>query len=543
MEPILYWNGERYTAEPTRNLRAARPPPLPDPALGSRRFHFCGFPPGFRYHHHSEFRRVGQIVERRRLESWKEIASHLGRAVRTVQRWEKEADLPVYRLPGGGLERVFAYTDELDQWIHTAKPAGNGNGGRRRCIRRSPKIPTDIPGRHRRCRLGRPCIRTDRTDPTDPTDPAPPPGKVLLPWFAGLPRAWKLGLAAAALGLAVAGGFLFWRPAGQPAGAVLLRAGRGQPAVDSRTLAALDAAGSILWQRRFRRRWRSLPKCPSRLRSCAKPSCRTMDDLDGDGRREILVVTVSHPDGGGFLDPPRPGRRRQRALEIPARPCPGPWESARIDATWMIRYFMIDDLDGDGRREILVNARHSSQFPACLIVLDSAGRVVAEYPHGGPLIVLTTYDLDKDGWKEILASGDRTGAPPGLPHRPRQPPPPARRRTGAAILPGSGGHRPLRKGDRLSALPPALPRHGHAAGRGHPGRPHHRRNPDGGIRIRPSIALFRPRRADLHVQPPAGAAAGGDQQRLRQVLHRCLEEQHWLDHPYSDAEPDASATS
>lgn len=52
----------------------------------------------------------------RRLNSWKEIAAHLGRQVRTVVRWEKERGLPVHRLPGGQGRSVFAFTDELDQW-------------------------------------------------------------------------------------------------------------------------------------------------------------------------------------------------------------------------------------------------------------------------------------------------------------------------------------------------------------------------------------------------------------------------------------------
>lgn len=51
-----------------------------------------------------------------RLTSWKEIAAHLGREVRTVIRWEKERGLPLHRLPGGRGGSVFAFTDELDQW-------------------------------------------------------------------------------------------------------------------------------------------------------------------------------------------------------------------------------------------------------------------------------------------------------------------------------------------------------------------------------------------------------------------------------------------
>ncbi len=57
------------------------------------------------------------MADRPRLDSWKEIASHLGRDVRTVIRWERNRGLPVYRVPGGKLSRVFAYPGELDQWL------------------------------------------------------------------------------------------------------------------------------------------------------------------------------------------------------------------------------------------------------------------------------------------------------------------------------------------------------------------------------------------------------------------------------------------
>src|SRR6185295_9998432 len=51
-----------------------------------------------------------------RLESWKEIAAHLGRRVRTVQRWEKEEGLPVHRLAHRRRGTVYAWSHELDAW-------------------------------------------------------------------------------------------------------------------------------------------------------------------------------------------------------------------------------------------------------------------------------------------------------------------------------------------------------------------------------------------------------------------------------------------
>jgi len=52
-----------------------------------------------------------------RLDSWKEIAAFFGRDERTVRRWEKERALPAHRVPGGERGGVFAYTDELREWL------------------------------------------------------------------------------------------------------------------------------------------------------------------------------------------------------------------------------------------------------------------------------------------------------------------------------------------------------------------------------------------------------------------------------------------
>lgn len=51
-----------------------------------------------------------------RLDSWKEIAAHLGRSVRTVTRWEREEGLPVHRHLHSKSGSVFAYKSELDAW-------------------------------------------------------------------------------------------------------------------------------------------------------------------------------------------------------------------------------------------------------------------------------------------------------------------------------------------------------------------------------------------------------------------------------------------
>lgn len=57
------------------------------------------------------------------LESWKEIAAHLKRQVRTVRRWEKTEGLPVRRHLHQARSTVYAYPSELDAWWAARRPA------------------------------------------------------------------------------------------------------------------------------------------------------------------------------------------------------------------------------------------------------------------------------------------------------------------------------------------------------------------------------------------------------------------------------------
>ena len=53
----------------------------------------------------------------KRLDSWKEIAAFFERDERTVRRWEIERGLPVHRVPGSSRGVVYAFTDELEEWL------------------------------------------------------------------------------------------------------------------------------------------------------------------------------------------------------------------------------------------------------------------------------------------------------------------------------------------------------------------------------------------------------------------------------------------
>jgi TolB-like protein/tetratricopeptide (TPR) repeat protein len=64
----------------------------------------------------------GSPLPDKKLVSWKEIATYLGREVRTVQRWENTEGLPVHRHEHLKKSTVYAYASELDEWFRKRQP-------------------------------------------------------------------------------------------------------------------------------------------------------------------------------------------------------------------------------------------------------------------------------------------------------------------------------------------------------------------------------------------------------------------------------------
>jgi len=56
-----------------------------------------------------------------RLDSWKEIATHLKRDITTAQRWEKREDMPIHRHVHDKRGSVYAYSSELDTWLQSRR--------------------------------------------------------------------------------------------------------------------------------------------------------------------------------------------------------------------------------------------------------------------------------------------------------------------------------------------------------------------------------------------------------------------------------------
>ena len=78
-----------------------------------------------------------------RLDSWKEIASYLGRGIRTVQRWEREEGLPVHRLDHVKRGSVYASRRELTAWWESRRrpdPAPAATDGGASATLRDPRL-------------------------------------------------------------------------------------------------------------------------------------------------------------------------------------------------------------------------------------------------------------------------------------------------------------------------------------------------------------------------------------------------------------------
>ncbi len=234
----------------------------------------------------------------RRLNGWKEIAAHLGKGVRTVQRWEKEFGLPVRRLGRSGSEIVFAFAEELDAWQRPVEGmvASNPDAtwtdsepGRAGLVMGSgPDIPEDIEG---------------PGPGTGPGQNVDPPKAFRVTW---LGRRWRIvGLFGV---VAVSAAIAWWAlaparstgPAGQgissdgaPGSRGSQAAGPAKVRVDLDTLIVSDAAGHELWRHRF-----PLVLASPAYAAGAGSAHRhvIVSDIDGDGVREVLFVVQSDDD-------------------------------------------------------------------------------------------------------------------------------------------------------------------------------------------------------------------------------------------------------
>lgn len=284
--------------------------------------------------------------ENKRLNSWKEIADYLDRDVRTVSRWEKEKGLPVHRVPGGKRQAIFAYTEEINRWLSSARAKDvNGEGNVSFAERRLPFSPR----------------------------------------IAGLAVVFLLVVTFL---LIVAGtGYIGPKRSLPPIDTVSLNKG---------DLVARSKTGEMLWTYSFNERL-------DQLRQNHNVNHSYVGDIDGDGAQEVLVfvhLAEAVPGQGTDGD-------KLYCFSAAGKPL---WDFEFKDTLtfggrdyrppWQLRAFHV--YESRGEKRIAFAMSHAVWWPTALIVLDGHGRLRGKFINSG---WITTLALLPTASRNFLLAG------------------------------------------------------------------------------------------------------------------------------------------
>lgn len=296
------------------------------------------------------------MKEDKRLNSWKEIAHYLGCSTRTCVRWAGSFGLPVRCLKAGkAASRVFAYKSELDEWMKNRSARGN--------IAASKEIPV----------------------------------KKISKRSLGI-----FGLIIVLFGTI----FLIF----------IVRSSPPQPEefrIDGSIFICLDRKGNKLWsfetgipnlsqESFYRQRFQRKNKDSSE--DIIFPSV-IIEDLDDDKGREVLFSIRTRRDSTleKLICLDRDGESRWEFL--PGREMVfGNETFSRNYALYGLSIFRDSPRS---QKKILVIANHKPRYPTHIVVLDPIrnGNVCGEYWNVGRISDFAFNDLDGDGKTEILLAG------------------------------------------------------------------------------------------------------------------------------------------
>lgn len=420
-----------------------------------------------------------------RLNGWKEIALHLGKGTRTVQRWEKLYGLPVHRIGREGGEIVFAFRDEIDRWTAATEGQFKGNGA---------EAPEGEP--------------PDR-DAT-PDEGARPAGRRL----GGYRPALAIG-ATAVVGL-VALGWVFARFSGSPTAP--RRPGAGQPAawrMANESLTVFDSSGATLFDHPFGFAVSSSSSSDTLRAGDGSPPV-LIADIDGDGRNEVLVQARAV----------ERANRRLYCLEADGRTrfVHQPTGTRRFGddeyaEPWVIHKVFLTR-GPSGSRRLWVVFTHNLWFPSVLQELDPHGGVRQEYWSNGFIELVA--EASWNGRPVVLVGGTNNDF----------------RAASLAVFPPDGV-----TGSAPAARPAYACRNCPAGGPGEvflfPSLCATRRNGQAGVleawvergdRIR--VTVMQESGATYYTLGPGGSVLGAEISRELQSQHALLERQGVLDHPF-----------
>ena len=335
------------------------------------------------------------------LDGWKAIAEHLGKSVRTAQRWRSEFGMPVHRIGDRDREHVYAYRSELDAWrrgaSHVVGPALGAFDDQ-----------ADVPRESR------------SAEPGDSEQARP-----------GSPKPRRAGwiAAAAAAGLAILA-FAAW-VASDPA---VIPSGDGAPSTHGRPspvapsplhaqparyavagsrFLAYDLAGRFLWEydagvplnigsyvghgdpARV-----PLPEADSSIGVAAQVPPVHFADIDGDGAVEVLLLAQS---GDGLLHSTlhcvdARGRVRWTFEPLDELSFGGNAYGLPTFMPWVTA-----SRDPGGTTSIWVTAHHPVEYPSITYRLSANGSVLTSYVSNGRIDKVRVADVG--GRRRVMLAG------------------------------------------------------------------------------------------------------------------------------------------
>jgi hypothetical protein len=340
-----------------------------------------------------------------RLDGWKEVAAHIGRGVRTAQRWERDLGLPVRRLGTGGGEVVYAFKEDLDSWLarHSrlgvteheqiaaeSSSNGSGDGGGEAEARGADRDAGP---------------RTVTASSPGTSQPARQP--------AGPPAGWRrrtVWFVAAAAMLAALGALGWFQLARSPESGSPVGTDRAEPPAEPTELEvvgdALNVRGpnhELLWSHSFDVPLLEIsPSTPAGRRALLLLS--SIRDLKQSGQKDVLVARSSPDDRRLYCFDHSGNVRFRHRVDADIRF--GAYACSEIRLN---RLFM--DVDSGNRGTFWI-AGHDKlgQFPAVLRHLDADGRAIGEdYWSAGFISAMAAVDLGGRRVVLVGSSANETG--------------------------------------------------------------------------------------------------------------------------------------
>lgn len=290
-----------------------------------------------------------------RLDGWKDIACHLGRDIRTCQRWSQRLGLPIYRIDADSARgKVYAYRSELEAWLKSRGPN---------------IVPPEPPAE-------------------SAAPPAPPPARF---------RRSRIEIAFLILLVLVAAAVMtrllripFINAGGPKREPVSM-------ALAGTSLAASDSAGRFLWDVRL-----DIPQDLSRYVFGSRNGGKTVEeayasygtdfaDVDGDGRNEVAAFLMNKDpkerhvglfdDDGDLI--------WKRACDLRFI-----YGQAAGDSDRYVRAMSFQRMPGRTAPCLLVLWNVNKCAPSSFVILDGAdGSVLLEYDHIGNLVFFKWADI------------------------------------------------------------------------------------------------------------------------------------------------------